>query len=160
MLILPLPGDTAILEDGMSETVASFSPYKKPTSVLVSTDGAKPSDVPFSRIKSLNGVRVTLVKGSAFETNGRFKRSVHLPQPDDMITALDGTKITFRLQGLVFLKTQMTRGIFMVGHDDAGENVKIPMSQILDVTPANGGSNFSLRKFLSQYAEYLGVSES
>lgn len=160
MLILPIPGDVAVLDDGVSEDVVSFSLYKKPISILVSTDGAEPTSVPFTKVASLNGVKVTLVKGSVFETNGRFKRDIHLPQPDDEITALDGAQITFRLKDLVFSKTELTKGLFMVGKNDLDETVKIPMSQILNVKPANGGSNFSLRRFLSTYEEYLGAGSA
>lgn len=154
MIIALLPGDTVTLTDGTSREVLGFSAVSRKVTAYVSSGFESPDKVSLSKITHVNDTPVELHGGVVFETPGKFKRKVHLPQPGDIISAVDddGLEVQMTLKRYKLKKTELAKGLRLIGSTDSDE-ITVRFATLTELP----GSKHSAASVKRVYSEYLGV---
>jgi hypothetical protein len=166
MLVVPLYKDTIETRDGAKYKVVEYTNYKDggPAVYAKPVDGGGVALVYFFDIASINGTKVDYLKGAKiFQALGKIKRLQQLPQPDDKIVVLtdnisdddDVGKEKAEVDSLKLKSKSLgiNKGLFVKDSNGVYHRLK----QILDITPALGGSAFNREEFLKYYKHYTGV---
>lgn len=163
MLIVPLAGDSIKTSSGLPGKVLGFTnSVQDGPSVLLDDD----SKVPFTEIRTLNGIPVRSVKNAkaykVLETDGFIDRAVQLPQPGDSVRANNSgiSDESAREYEIVRMKLSVlnreSEGILFDSFQPGSEELieEIRLSDIEDIDH----SIFNRKKFLELYSEYAGTS--
>jgi hypothetical protein len=161
MFIVPVAGDVITTVDGDEFTVLSYTNLKDEPAVYVENHIGQGSDVVYLRdISELRGVRVELHKGSdVLRAYGPVKRRVHIPQPDDVITArvpdpnTKGRTVEAQMvvTGLKLHNRSVGLHMGLVVCDDTQ---CVPLDAIINI---EGSKRFNRRVFLSAYSDYTPI---
>lgn len=167
MFVVPLSKDVIETSDGYLYRVIEYTNFKDAgPAVYAAEKGVKtPKLVYFSDITSINGVKVEYSKATKLlKAFGRLDRKIHLPQPDDSITAITDT---IDAQGddadlyevlSVKLKSRAAgpnKGLVVKVDSDVHPYIRL--SQILDIRRSIGSSNFNRSEFQTLYKDYMGA---
>lgn len=170
MLVVPVKNDKITTHDGKLYRVLSYNSFKDAgPAVFARTIKQDEADshhvvlVYFFDIEKINGVTVELVPGSkVFRALGLIKRSQHLPQPDDNVTAevsdinTEETDTKFLEVKALKLKSKTlghARGMHVIGTDDE----IIRLKHVKNIKRALTDVTFNHDEFVKLYKDYFGA---
>jgi hypothetical protein len=166
MLIVPVENDKIETVDGEFFTVAGFNSLynvNKKLTPAVYIHEKRPQEggiITFDKIVSIKGHAVEFNQSlGMFESVGPFRRSQHLPQPNDTVVVYDGKQknLNDNDTGIIVGHVRLTNAgkspSLRVGFTEKGDNgTWYDLSKIVSI---KNGQPFDMKKFKKLYGEYF-----
>jgi len=154
-IVLPLPKDIIVTDDGAEFEVADIARYKTDPAVFVLTSDRQTLAVYFKDISQINGVMVELRRNdNTFDAIGKLKRKADLPQPDDIVVTKENEKFEVAFVRYHNKSAGLSKGVILFDK----EKQMITLNDIIEIKAADGETQtFNLERFRKTYKPYFAV---